>query len=261
MKTFKFLSIATAIILAGGLLAACEEEQSASQAIPTKTETAQAASTTASEKVQWVWPGVADHSIVYESVLTKANYMIVFDGSGSMDDPACGGTRKKIDEGKEAVAAFVGAIPDDANIGFYAFDGNKNGIRVGLNTGNKLQVVAAIEGVRQGGGTPLKSAVRAAYDALTAQGQKQLGYGRYALVIVTDGAASSGEDPSSLVNKIINNTPVEIHTVGFCLGDRHSLNQPGRTFYASATSAAEVLKSLEDVLAEATDVDVTDFSE
>ena len=257
MKTIKFL----AIILAGGLLAACEEEQSVSKAVPAQTETKQAASTTSPKENSWVWPGVADQSIVYESVLTKANYMIVFDGSGSMDDPACGGSSKKIDEGKEAVAAFVDAIPDDANIGFYAFDSNGRSIRVGLNTGNKPQVVASINGVQQGSGTPLKTAVRAGYDALTAQAQKQLGYGRYALVIVTDGAASTGEDPTKLVNAIINDTPVEIHTVGFCLGDRHSLNQPGRTFYASATSAAEVLKSLEDVLAESADVDVSDFSE
>lgn len=260
MKIFKFLPVVTAVVLAGGLLAACEEQSSV---VPAKTETKQSTSTSTSapEKTAWIWPGVAEQDVVFESVLTKANYMIVFDGSGSMDDPACGGTRKKIDEGKEAVAAFIGAIPDDANVGFYVFDGNRDGIRVELNTANRGQVIAAIEGIRQGGGTPLKSAVRAGYDALTAQGQKQLGYGRYALVIVTDGAASSGEDPTKLVNAIINDTPVEIHTVGFCLGANHSLNQPGRTFYASATSAAEVLKSLEDVLAEATDVDVTDFSD
>jgi len=261
MKIYNKLFISS-ILVASVLLVGCEENAAplAPKAAVATTQTSD--NTPQAEQAPWVWPGTSKGAIALASDLTANNYMVVYDGSGSMGDPSCdkNSQTSKHAEGKIALKSFINAIPDESNIGFYAFDNNGKGVRTQLNTGNKSKIVAEIDSVSPGDGTPLKSAVRTGYDALTLQGQKQLGYGRYVLVIVTDGVASSGESPTNIVNDIIDDTPVEIHTVGFCLGDKHTLNQPGRTFYASATSSEEVLKSLEDVLSESSDVDDNDFS-
>lgn len=128
-----------------------------------------------------------------------------------------------------------------------------------LGAGNKGKVIAGLDGVKTGDGTPLGEAVAKSYQSLTTQGQRQLGYGRYSLVIVTDGAASDGNYLHRVINHVSAKSPVEIHTVGFCLGSNHTLNQKGKTFYASAQSPKDLLDGLKGVLAEATNVTPDDF--
>jgi hypothetical protein len=41
-----------------------------------------------------------------------------------------------------------------------------------------------------------------------------------------------------------------LHTIGFDIGEGHSLNQPGKTDYSSAQNPEQLRKSLQDVLAE-----------
>ena len=94
---------------------------------------------------------------------------------------------------------------------------------------------------------------------LIRQGRRQLGYGEYHLIVVTDGQASSGQDPTGVVDEILASSPVVIHTIGFCIGEDHSLNQKGRVLYRTAQNAAELREGLEQVLAEAPDFTVTQF--
>lgn len=42
-----------------------------------------------------------------------------------------------------------------------------------------------------------------------------------------------------------------LHTIGFCIGEKHSLNQPGRTLYRAADNPEQLRAGLADVLAEA----------
>ena len=106
----------------------------------------------------------------------------------------------------------------------------------------------------------MRSAAEAGYKALTEQAKKQLGYGEYHLVIVTDGEASSNEDPESAVRQILRDSPVQIHTIGFCIGEGHSLNIPGQTYYAAAGSPEELDAGLAQVLAEADDYILLDYN-
>jgi hypothetical protein len=55
-------------------------------------------------------------------------------------------------------------------------------------------------------------------------------------------------------------TPINIYSIGFCIGENHALNQPGRTFYKAADNPAALRKGLEEVLAESETFDETEFS-
>jgi len=211
------------------------------------------------------WPALDENKAgeVADNLLAK-NYYIVFDGSGSMGEVAadnCSDNQRKIDVAKSAMQTFIKQLPADANVGLYVFDGNAMSERVGVSANSRTQLKKAIKETYPGGGTPLSLAVQQAYNSLLHQAKKQLGYGEYHLIVITDGEANSGYGPGTIVNSVIKYSPVNIHTIGFCISDRHSLNQKGRTFYKSATSRRELEEGLSSVLAESEEFVIDEFSE
>ena len=58
---------------------------------------------------------------------------------------------------------------------------------------------------------------------------------------------------------MLNESPVVLHTIGFCIGSRHSLNQAGRTIYKAADNPGALQQGLADVLAEAPQFSVQKF--
>lgn len=205
------------------------------------------------------WPPARDQAPAPAADLFAANYYVVFDGSGSMNEKGCSGGDTKIRVAKAALAAFAQAVPAQANLGLQVFDAGGVRERLPLGTGNRDQFTRLVNEVRANAGTPLREAVRQAYLKLQEQGAKQLGYGEYHLVIVTDGQADQGQDPTSEVNRLLGESPIVVQTIGFCIGTQHSLNQPGRTIYRAADNAQELTQGLADVLAEAPQFAVTQF--
>jgi uncharacterized protein with von Willebrand factor type A (vWA) domain len=160
----------------------------------------------------------------------------------------------------QAVRGFIDAAPATANIGLAAFDNSGISERVPLGVGNRDALTDALQRIRAGSGTPLNSGIRIGYNRLTDQARAQQGYGEYHLVVVTDGKPEpSSEDPTPVVREILRESPVVLHTIGFCIDASHVLNQPGRTYYASATNPQELQSSLQAVLAEAPAFDVARF--
>lgn len=206
-----------------------------------------------------IWPPESDEATPLAEDLLAANYYVVLDGSGSMEDGDCAGGKSKSDASKEALESFVAAIPPEANVGLLAFDQNGVRERLPLGAGNRERFVKEARATQPEGGTPLHKAIDMAYRSLVAQGRRQLGYGEYHLVVVTDGIASNGQDPTRIVDDIVRDSPVLVHTIGFCIGPDHSLNQPGRTLYREANNPQELRAGLQSVLAEAPRFDVTDF--
>jgi Mg-chelatase subunit ChlD len=204
------------------------------------------------------WPPLRDG--VVSSPSSDINYYIVFDGSGSMTSSECGNGMSKRDAAVQAVRVFIESAPATANIGLAAFDNSGISERVPLGVGNRDALTDALQRIRAGAGTPLNSGIRIGYGKLTEQARAQLGYGEYHLVVVTDGKpAPSSEDPTPVVREILHDSPVVLHTIGFCIDANHVLNQQGRTYYASATNPEELQASLQAVLAEAPTFDVARF--
>ncbi len=201
----------------------------------------------------------AETSQVAEKLTTK-NIVLIFDGSGSMQDRKCSGKNAKIVVAKRAVKEWCKSVPEDANLGLVAFHAEKYS-ELPLGRGNREEFTTAIDTVIANGGTPLTESFGKAYKMLTAQAQKQLGYGDYSVVVVTDGKASYPETLKKAVNWILQYTPIMVHTIGFCIDEKHTLNQPGRTMYRTADNPEALREGLQEVLAEAESFDVTGFTQ
>jgi hypothetical protein len=208
------------------------------------------------------WPDLdsADQTLLTGDRLAR-NVYIVFDGSGSMGASACSGKAPKIAAAKQALHEFIKTLPAGTNIGITAFDAAGTTERVAISPVDYTQIGRIIDEVHVGGGTPLSQAMEIGYKALTQQARTQLGYGEYHLLVVTDGEANAGSDPSTLVSTILSESPVMIHTIGFCIDKNHTLNQPGRTNYSTAADATGLLKGMQAALAEAPAFTITDFKQ
>ena len=195
-----------------------------------------------------------------ENVLVE-NYYIVVDDSGSMGQKACGSNQEKVVVGKQALMEFAKTVPAGANLGLLIF--SRDGIRevgpLGSGPKNREDFVRAIGNLKADGGTPLYSAIKLAYEKIEEQARRQLGYGVYRMAVVTDGEANMGEDPTSIVNYMLKNSPVTLTTIGFCIGEKHSLNQPGRVTYQEARDLDSLRQGLKEVLAESPVFDATVF--
>lgn len=256
----KFLTMFGAVFL---LTAACE------QAPPPSVEKEKATEqkTRAEEKVQKAWPfGLEDELGAPEEGMTTAdnlavrNFVLVFDDSGSMQDVKCSAGKKKVDAAKAAVVEWSQTVPEGANLGLVTFHSGDWPLQP-LTADSMVEFIKAVKSIDSGGGTPLAAAVKNAFVMLTEQGLKQLGYGEYTIVVVTDGEADRMKSLKQRIQYILRNSPVQIHTIGFCIGDDHTLNQPGRTIYKAADNPEELRQGLREVLAEAEEFDVSEFHE
>jgi uncharacterized protein YegL len=180
------------------------------------------------------------------------NYYIIFDGSGSM-------AGEKIEIAKKALIRFIKVIPDKGNIGLTSFDASGFFERAPLGS-SKRDIIKQVEKIMAGGNTPLGGCIDIAYEKLGIQAASQMGYGEYNLVIITDGEATDGSRMGYAVDRLLNETPVVIYTIGLRIGEGHALNQPGKILYKPADNYEELSKGLESVLAETEDFIVMDFN-
>ena len=86
--------------------------------------------------------------------------------------------------------------------------------------------------------------------------ERQLGYGEYRLVVVTDGQAD--EIPEAAAYSATYRVP--LYAIGLCIGDEHPLRQYAWR-YRAADNFADLAQGLEDTLAETTLFDPTEFEE
>jgi len=256
------------VIMMVWIMSYCGEEKSPpaqKQKVPSsanQTSPKQKQSEPVQKQMNGTWPFIKDDEQAVELAenLTAKNYVLVFDGSGSMKEVDCSGGRPKIDVAREAVAEWSRTMDKDANLGLVAFNW-KGWYIEPLTAGQRQSFIDRVTGVEAGGKTPLTKAVWQAYNSLTKQGRRQLGYGEYTVVVVTDGIANNQSLLATQVKSILAKSPVDIYTIGFCIGENHSLNQPGYTIYKAADNPAELKEKLKEVLAESDTFDDVSFDD
>ncbi len=208
-----------------------------------------------------MWPPIADDVEIVPNKFVK-NYVLVFDGSGSMRETACKSDKNetKTAVAKKAGVAFVDQVSPEDNIGLITFDGRGIVVRAPLGINNRDVLKKEILAIGADSGTPLGVATELAYKELTKQAQRQLGYGEYHLILLTDGEASDTSIFNRIVEEILTHSPIIVHGMGFCVSKNHSMNQPGRTIYKEAGNFRELLEGLQSVLAESPDFIVKEFN-
>jgi Mg-chelatase subunit ChlD len=188
------------------------------------------------------------------------NFYFVFDGSGSMTDNCGEGDKQfdsKIEGAKWAVREFIKKVPDDVHLGLFVFDGNAESERVALGPHNREGFLAAVDRINADAGTPLAEAMVVGVDKLVTQYKKQLGYGEYRLIVVTDGEATGAPIVDAAVYAAKFGIP--IYTIGFCMGSDHALRQYSLS-YRAAGNSADLARGLEATLGESEQFDQTEFS-
>lgn len=248
MKLFKKASIASAVLASALLMTGCGSEKEPVVATGSKFSIA--------ESKDAVWPRVEAEDVdMMDPMPTRENIMVVLDMSGSMGTDDCSGRfGTKALAAKSVLRDWVHSVDEDANLGLIIFDAQGTSVRLPLGQDNRDKFVELINDAQPSSGTPLKTAVSLAAQSLEERAAYQQGYGRYSMMVITDGAHDMGEDPAYPLNDIFNNAanPIEVSTVGFCI-QNSALNQPGLTKYQSAKNPEELRKGLNSVLAESDD--------
>lgn len=222
----------------------------------TQTQTATKPTTSRSDPLS---EAMADFDATGEPDMTK-NLYFIFDGSGSMDERPGGNCtgdqsfKKKLPGAKWAVNEFMKTVPIDMNIGLYVFDSNGRREVVSLGARNHDKFTEAVDLIESGRGTPLKESIIFGTDQLIKQYKKQLGYGSYRLVVVTDGEAEGIPRAVQYADK----HGIPIYAIGLCIGEKHPLRTLVRS-YQAADNFQDLAGKLEEVLAEAPSFDATAF--
>jgi len=204
--------------------------------------------TTHKSLIHWNWLDNSKPTMILSDTqdLLRKNYYVVVDGSGSMSG-------EKIQIASKAIMAFTSKLNNDDALGLVVFDDYGTSERVALHVNSTAQFKRAIEKIETGGGTPLQSAIKLAYEKLVAEAANQKGYGEYHIIVVTDGEANTFQDPGDLVRTITQSSPIQIHTIGFQFSGVHSLNQQGITDYYQADDYDSLMISFSSIMAESTD--------
>jgi Ca-activated chloride channel homolog len=187
-----------------------------------------------------------------EAALTR-NFYFIFDGSGSMSESLnkqCKGDKRfgsRLEGAKWAVEQFLPLVSRDVNLGLWVFDASGNSERVSLGPDNRAQFLTEVQKTRAGGRTPLTESIEQGVNRLVQQRDKQLGYGEFRLVVVTDGEATGRPLPQAVAYARERHIP--LYTIGLCIGADHELRKYSVS-YRAADSMEALKRGLDETLAE-----------
>ena len=187
-----------------------------------------------------------------EASLTR-NFYFIMDGSGSMSEALnkqCQGDKRfgsRLEGAKWAVEQFIPLVPHDVNLGLWTFDANGNSERLPLGPESRAQFLTAVQKIKAGGRTPLTESIEQGVNRLVQQRDKQLGYGEFRLIVVTDGEATGRALPQAVAYARERRIP--IYTIGLCIGAQHELRKYSVS-YRAADSIEALRRGLEETPAE-----------
>ena len=217
------------------------------------------------EKAKVIMNGIQEIPLSYENVaggkidLTK-NFYFIFDQSASMNDNCS--SERKIEVAKKAITETVKGLASSVNIGLMVI-GCDNAqeyaelLPIGLATdAYKKQFNTIIADLQPLTNTPLVQAIKLAVDKLVIQKKKQLGYGEYRIIVITDGEATDGDVQEASTYAI--QYAMGIYTIGLCIDKSHPLYQFSVSYH-DAENYAELKNALVSVTAETTTFDAVAY--
>lgn len=185
------------------------------------------------------------------------NFYFIFDSSGSMNDQYAG--QRKIDGAKSAVAKFMAKIPLNVNLGLYVYDGDGGREVLPLGPRNNVKFLQQINKLEPGNGTPLGAAIRFGADKLVQQYKKQLGYGEFRLIVVSDGIATDVDEfPKAL--EYATGYRIPIYAIGLDIEGENPIRSYALS-YREASNYDDLARALEKTMAESEVFELTDFTE
>lgn len=181
---------------------------------------------------------------------------LVLDSSGSMKEPASGGTTK-IAAAKSALNRVVGTLPDDAKVGLRVFGAKvfsrkdkgactDSQLVVPTDTDNRAALTKAIRNYRPYGETPIGYALRQAAKDLGSTGERSI-------VLVSDGIATCQPDPCVVAGELAQQgVDLKIDVVGLGVSGKarqqlRCIAEQGNGTYYDARSAGDISDSLSRV--------------
>jgi Mg-chelatase subunit ChlD len=187
----------------------------------------------------------------------QLNVVVVFDGSGSMEDRFSGDRSiRKMDAAKKVLIQVLNSLPADTKIGVITFSGNKRGWVYPLGTLDKTALTNAINSVQAGGGTPLGRYMKDGANELLKLRQKQK-YGIYKLIIVTDGEAEDDIKGPLTGQYGILSKGILVEAIGVDMDNNNVLAT--KVAYRSAKNPEELVQAVKAVLAEVKDANSAEY--
>lgn len=176
------------------------------------------------------------------------NVVVVLDASGSMGE-YMEHNKTKMDVAKESLKSVLSDVPDDTQIGIVCFGSSIDWVYP-LASKDVGRLSAAIDDISPSGNTPLGTYIKKGADALLSQRKKQLGYGTYRLLVVTDGEAGFTERP--LIDKYvpeIMSRGIVLDVIGLAMKSDHTLAKKCHS-YRRGNDQTELRQSMQEVFAE-----------
>jgi len=188
-----------------------------------------------------------------EADVHKSNVVIILDASGSMRKNLTGTRIQKMEAAKTALKEVLKTVPKDTNIGLLVFSGEniKNDWVYPLGPRDDQKLTISINMIQAGGGTPLGSYIKKGADRLLQEKGRQMGYGSYRLLIVTDGEAQDIELVEKYTPDVLSRGII-MDVIGVEMAQKHTLANKVNS-YRKASDPASLKKAIAEVFAEVSD--------
>ncbi|MEJ7833017.1 MAG: VWA domain-containing protein [Nocardioides sp.] len=179
--------------------------------------------------------------------------LLILDSSGSMSEPASGGTTK-IAAAKDALGRVVETLPDEAYVGLRVYGATvfsrdqpgacrDSQLAVPPGVDNREELTAAISSYQAFGETPIGYALRQAASDIGGEGTRSI-------VLVSDGVATCDPDPCEVAAELAEKgIDLQINVVGLDVDESarsqlRCIAAAGNGTYYDADSADEIAESL-----------------